>query len=82
MGTRKVTKADKRLVAIRTDPRQVRPEELEAVLLAVGSVYRQSGTSHRVYRRGSREILVIPQQRPFIKEPYVRRALDLLGKGE
>jgi predicted RNA binding protein YcfA (HicA-like mRNA interferase family) len=67
---------------MKQNPKNVRPEELEAVLLAAGFTFRQQGSSHRVYRRGGREILVVPQHRPFIKAAYVRDAIALLEKGD
>jgi predicted RNA binding protein YcfA (HicA-like mRNA interferase family) len=77
-----MSRDDKRVEAMKQHPKSVRPEELEAVLLAAGFTFRQQGTSHRVYRRGAREILVVPQHRPYIKAAYVRDAIAILERGE
>ena len=73
--------ADKRLERIKQHPRQVRPEELNAVLEAAGFDWRQKGTRDRFYWRGRQQVTV-PQRRPFRLETYVRQALKLLEEGD
>ena len=68
---------DKRLDALRRNPRDVRSDELDAVLVGAGFRSRQRGTSHKVYSRGA-VTLVIPQHRPYLKAVYVRQALQVL----
>jgi len=70
-----MAKRDKRIAAMRLNRKNVRPNELDAVLRAVGfDVQRQTG-SHKIYAREAVS-LSIPQDKPFIKEVYVRLALS------
>jgi len=64
---------------MRRNPRNVRPDDLDVVLRAVGCTMRQQGTSHKVYTHGAHQI-VIPQRHPFLLQDYVKDALDLLDR--
>ena len=44
-----MAKRNKRLEAIRANPKTVRPGRLHTVLVSEGVSWRQLGTSHRVY---------------------------------
>jgi hypothetical protein len=70
---------DKRIAAMRRNPRNVRPDDLDVVLRAAGFTMRQQGTSHKVYTREEQQV-VVPQHRPFLMAAYVRRALAVLGE--
>ena len=72
-----MTKRDKRIEAMRRNPKTVRPEELDVILLAAGFVVRQHGTSHKLYKRGTQKISV-PQRHPYLLSVYVLEALSLL----
>lgn len=72
-----MARRDKRIEAMRQNPKAVRPDELDVVLQAAGFSMRQQGTSHKVYISGSRQI-VVPQHRPFLKPAYVKLALAVL----
>ncbi len=72
-----MTKRDKRLARMRRNPKNVRPDDLDAALVAVGFSVRQQGTSHRVYTYGSYQVIV-PQRHPFLLQDYVKDALDIL----
>jgi predicted RNA binding protein YcfA (HicA-like mRNA interferase family) len=72
-----MAKRDKRIAAMRQNPKNVRPQDLEAVLLAEGFSMRQQGTSHRIYVRGSQQ-LTVPQRHPFLLPTYVKQALSLI----
>jgi len=74
-----VAKRDKRTEAMRQNPRNVRPDDLDAVLKAAGYQVRNQSGSHKNYQRGS-DSLVIPQHKPFLKPVYVRAALDALAQ--
>lgn len=74
-----MTKRDKRLARMRRNPKNVRPDDLDAVLAAVGFSVRQQGTSHRVYTYGPHQVIV-PQRHPFLLQDYVKDALDILEK--
>jgi len=72
-----MTKRDKRIAALRRNPKNVRPEELDQVLRAAGFLARQEGTSHRRYTKESRS-LTIAQHKPFLAVAAVKEVLDLL----
>jgi predicted RNA binding protein YcfA (HicA-like mRNA interferase family) len=74
-----MAKRDKRIAAMRRNPSNVRPDDLDVVLRAAGFTMRQQGTSHKVYTRGEQQV-VVPQHRPFLKAAYLRRALAVLGE--
>jgi hypothetical protein len=77
-----MAKCDKRIAAMRRNPRNVRPDDLDVVLRAAGFTMRQQGTSHKVIaaRWVEEQQVVVPQHRPFLKAAYVRRALAVLGE--
>lgn len=68
---------EKRLERIKNNPRQVRPEDLEAALLAEGFVKRQGKGDHVVFSKGS-SILTIDYRRPFLLPVYVTKALKAI----
>ncbi len=72
-----MTKRDKRIEAMRRNPKSVRPDELHAVLVSAGFTCRHDGTSHKLYKRGT-EKLSVPQRHPYLLPHYVLDALDLL----
>jgi hypothetical protein len=72
-----MSKKEKALAKIRQNPRHVRFEELEAILLRLGFRKRQDGTSHAMFVFG-RYIVNIPKRKPFVKPKYVELALEAL----
>ncbi len=72
-----MARRDKRIARMRDNPRNVRPDELDAVMRGAGFEARQRGTSHKYYTNGVRAISV-PQRTPHLKPEYVEQALDLL----
>jgi hypothetical protein len=72
-----MAKRDKRIAALRRNPKNVRPEELDQVLRAAGFVARQESTSHRRYTNGPHS-LTIAQRKPFVAVGAVKEVLDLL----
>lgn len=76
-----VTKREKRVKKIFQNPKTVAFKELNKVLKEFGFESRQpgSGSSHHVYTKGKIQISV-PFRRPFIKEIYVKRVLELIGE--
>ena len=64
---------------VRRNPRQVRFEELERLLLAAGFAQRapRSGSSHRVFVKGDK-MITIPYRQPHVLRVYVQLALDVL----
>jgi predicted RNA binding protein YcfA (HicA-like mRNA interferase family) len=71
-----VATRDKRIAAMRRNPRNVRPDDLDAVLRGAGFTAHQEG-SHKTYRRHGRK-LTVPQHTPFLKPVYVKQALDMI----
>lgn len=78
-----MTKRDKRVRKLFQNPRTVPFKELDRVLKDFGFEVRQpgSGSSHFVYTRGEIQMSV-PYRRPFVKEVYVKRVLELLGEDD
>jgi len=72
--------ADKRIERMRRNPKDVRPDELDAVMIRAGFTSHQEG-SHKVYRRGPGERISVPQRKPHLRQVYVEEALELLGEG-
>ena len=79
MGVRTLSKLKKLLEKIKNNPRQVRFEELDKILIRSGFTRRQSGggSSHYIYTKGA-AMLVVPYHQPHIKAVYVERAIKLL----
>ncbi len=76
-----MTKREKRVKKLFQNPRTVSFKELDKVLRDFGFDMRQpgSGSSHYVYTKGSIQISV-PFRRPFVKEVYVKRVIELIGE--
>jgi hypothetical protein len=74
-----VSKLRKLLEKIRNNPKFVRFDELDKILLRYGFAKRQpsSGSSHYIYKLGTIR-LTIPFKQPYIKAPYVEQALNAL----
>jgi len=74
-----LSKLEKLLQRIINNPKTVRFEELDKLLIRAGFIKRQSGkgSSHFVYRKDGR-IISIPLNNPYIKQTYVIEAIVLL----
>ena len=75
-----MTKRQKRVRRLFQNPRTVAFKELDQVLKSFGFEVRQpgSGSSHYIYTKGEIQISV-PFKRPYVKEVYVKRVLELIG---
>ncbi len=75
-----MSKQEKRLRKIFRNPKTVLFGELDLVLKGFKFEVRQprSGSSHFVYTKGDIQISV-PFKRPYVKEVYVKRVLELIG---
>lgn len=72
----------KKLERFRQNPKNVRYEELEGVLLYLGFNKRRGGGSHAVFSYPGHKPITIPVNKPFLKSTYVKqilRAIDELG---
>ena len=75
-----MTKREKRLRKLFRNPKTVSFKELDSVLRSFKFEVRQprSGRSHYVYTKGEIQVSV-PFKRPYVKEVYVKRVLELIG---
>ena len=75
-----MSKREKRLRKIFQNPKTVSFKELDTVLKSFRFEVRQprSGSSHYIYTKGDIQISV-PFRRPYVKEVYVKRVLELIG---
>lgn len=74
-----MSKKDKALERLRQNPRNVRFEELAAILLSLGFVMKEGGKgSHVVFKLPGQPPLTVPRNKPFIKPIYVKLALELI----
>jgi hypothetical protein len=66
-----MSKLEKLLLKIKINPKQVRFEELDRILMSEGFMKRQpgSGSSHYTYSKGNVR-LTIPFRKPYILEAY------------
>ena len=74
-----MTAADKRIAAMRRNPRGVRPADLEATLLAEGFSKRSGKGDHRVFVRGAQRFTLDYGVNP-VKSVYVKEFLKLLDE--
>lgn len=74
-----MSKLEKLLQRITNNPKTVRFEELDKLLIRAGFIKRQSGkgSSHFIYRKDGK-IISIPYKNPYIKQIYVVEAIELL----
>lgn len=70
----------KKLERFRQNPKNVRYEELEGVLLYLGFKKRRGGGSHAVFSYPGCEPLTIPIKKPFLKQAYVRQAIRAIDE--
>jgi predicted RNA binding protein YcfA (HicA-like mRNA interferase family) len=74
-----MSKKNKALEKLWQNPRNVRFEELAAILLSLGFVMNEGGKgSHVVFKLPGQPPLTVPRNKPFIKPIYVKLALELI----
>lgn len=76
-----MSKKEKALAKLRQNPKHVRFEEIERILLGLGFKKRQDGTSHAMFVLG-KHILNIPKRKPFVKPKYIGLVLEVLDNME
>ena len=74
-----MSKKEKALEKLRQNPKHVRFEELEAILLRLGFQKRQDGTSYAMFKFG-KHIVNVPKRKPFVKPKYVELVLKVLDE--
>ena len=77
-----MSKLEKLLLRIKNNPKTVRFEDLDKILVNAGYERTQSrgGSSHYTYRKQANDPITIPYHKPYVREIYVRafiRALKL-----
>jgi len=77
-----MSKKKKLLDKMRRNPRNIRFEELENLLLAYGFEKRAGKGSHAIYKIRGKRPLTIPRKRPFLKPIYVKLALQMIEQLE
>lgn len=76
-----MTKRDKLIERMRRNPRSIRFDEIETLLLSLGFVKRRKGSSHAVFTLRSYQV-VVPFRKPAVKPVYVQLVLALLDEIE
>ncbi|MBX3000670.1 MAG: type II toxin-antitoxin system HicA family toxin [Caldilineaceae bacterium] len=71
-----MSKRDKLLQRFRNNPKTVRFEEVDTLLLQFGFTKRQSG-SHATYKFGE-HLITVPFRKPYILPVYVKNLLEIL----
>jgi predicted RNA binding protein YcfA (HicA-like mRNA interferase family) len=75
-----MSKADKILQRMKSNPRDWRISSLQIVAEAYGLIWRKPGGSHVIFRHENGQKLSVPSHRP-IKTLYVKRFVRLIEKG-
>ena len=75
-----MSKFEKLLERIKNNPKTVRFEELEKILLRYGFKESQSGggSSHYIFKKGE-QVFTIPRHGQFVKAVYVLQVIEALG---
>ncbi len=74
-----MSKREKLLEKIRNNPKNVRFDDLDSILIDYGFVRRQSGkgTSHYVYKLDTHKIVVV-WRKPFVHSEAVKDVLKVI----
>ncbi len=74
-----MTKRDKRIRKLFTNPKTISFAKLDSILDNLGFECRQprSGSSHYVYTKGQIQITV-PYKKPYVKEIYIKRITEII----
>jgi len=76
-----MSKIEKALVKLKQNPRNVRYQELETILLGLGFEKIIAKGSHTKFILGN-HIIVVPFEKPFLKPIYIRLVLQVLEELE
>lgn len=71
-------KKEKLLQQMRQNPKNVRYEQLESILLSYGFEKREGKGSHVVFKLPGQRPLTVPRKKPFLKKIYVENALKAI----
>ena len=72
-----MSKLEKLIQRIKNNPKTVRFEELDKILVDAGYERTQprGGSSHYTYRKESKVPITIPDHKPYVHEVYVRKVI-------
>lgn len=74
-----MSKREKAIAKLRQNPKNVRFEEIESILIGIGFTRRQEGTSHAIFTYGKHR-LTVPHRKPFVLPVYVKQILEEIDK--
>lgn len=74
-----MSKREKAIAKLRQNPKNVRFEEIESILIGIGFTKRQEGTSHAVFTCGKHR-LTVPHRKPFVLPVYIKQVLAEIDK--
>ena len=75
-----MSRHEKALKKVKQNPKNVRPEELERLLLRSGFEKRRGKGSHSTYKRKGFRPITITYKKPFLKPHYVKLALQAIER--
>ncbi len=73
-----MSRREKALKKVKQNPKNVRPEELERLLIRFGFEKRSGKGSHVIYKRKGFRPITVPYRKPFLKPYYVKLALQII----
>ena len=78
-----MSKLEKLLLRIKNNPKTVRFDELDKILISEGFTKRQpgGGSTHYTYSKGIIR-LTVPYKKPYILETYVKLAISIIEGGK
>jgi len=77
-----MSKKDKLLKRMRENPRHVKYDDLQKVLIDLGYTIRQGTGSHVVFKKKGFCPITIPVRQPFVKPYYVKLVLRIIDETE
>ncbi len=77
-----MSKFKKALDRLRNNPKNVRFEEIDSLLLGLGFEKRQKGSHVTYTRHDLKDIITIPIHKPFILPVYVKTLIQIIDQIE
>ena len=74
-----MSQLEKLMNSIKNNPKTVKFEELDKILLRAGFTKSQprGGSSHYTYKKDGKR-LTVPYKQPYIKSEYIKQAIEIL----
>lgn len=73
-----MSKRRKLVERMRRNPKHVRFEEIETLLIGLGFTQRQKGSSHSIFTKENSPSITVPFRRPTVLPVYVELVLDTI----